>query len=215
MSTSSTSGLVAPPMPDESVLLLIDHQPLPYLHSHDATTVSGATRELAEAAREHGVPTVLTTVLEEYNGRLLQPLQDLFPDRRPIQRQHISPWEDHRTTDAVAATGRTKLVIAGLHTEASVTMAALPAAAAGLDVYVVTDACGGVMAETHELAVRRMAQAGVTPVTWSTLGPRWRGTGTWETTASAPDRTAEWSGDGTLAAFSWARRLLSVPAAGA
>ncbi|MFG1667848.1 isochorismatase family protein [Streptomyces sp. Y7] len=161
------------PIPGESVLLLIDHQPLPYLHSHAATAVAANAIALAEAARAHDVPTVLTTVVEEHNGALLQPLQDAFASQRPIQRHLISPWDDHRVQDAIAATGRTQLVLAGLHTEDAVTMSALRATTEGLAVYVVTDACGGVMAETHELAVERMARAGVTPVTWAAIGRTW------------------------------------------
>jgi nicotinamidase-related amidase len=36
----------------------------------------------------------------------------------------------------------------------------------GYEVYIVTDACGGATAEAHEMAVTRMAQAGIIPVTW-------------------------------------------------
>ncbi|MFJ8111711.1 isochorismatase family protein [Streptomyces sp. NPDC096132] len=136
MSTSPTSALASLPTPDERVPPLIDHQPLPYLHSHDATTVSDNALGLAGAAGEHHVPTVLTTVVEEHKGALLQPLPDAVVHQRPIQRHPISPWDDRRVVDAVAATGRTKPVVAGLHTEAAVTMSALRASAGGLDVIV-------------------------------------------------------------------------------
>jgi len=115
-STSPKNGLVALPRPDESVLLLIDHQPLRYLYSHNSPVVSRNALALAKAARACGVPTVLTTVVEGHNCQLLQPLQDLFADQQPINRHLINPWDDRRVTDAVKATGRTKLVIAGLHT---------------------------------------------------------------------------------------------------
>lgn len=223
MSTSPTSAPDNLPTPDDSVLLLIDHQPFPYLHSHDATTVSANAVGLGGAARKHHVPTVLTTVVEECNGAPLQPLQDVLAHQPPIQRHVINPWEDHRVTDAVAATGRTKLVVAGLHTEAAVTLAALRATAEGLGVYVVTDACGGVMAETHDLAVVRMARAGVTPVTRAALARAWHRSRAREATVADPVRatgqgvestsTTGWNDGGTLTALPWAHRLLAAPAA--
>ncbi|ANS70421.1 putative hydrolase [Streptomyces lincolnensis] len=173
MSTPPQSGPDALPTPAQSVLLLIDHQPLPYLYSHRPTTVFGNVLSLAKAAEACRVPTVLTTSTEEHSGPLLQPLQVLFPDRGPITRTVTDPWQDRRVVDAVQATGRKNLVIAGLYTETCVTLSALHAADEGYAVHVVTDACAGVTAEAHELAVRRMALAGVVPVTRAAVGTRW------------------------------------------
>jgi nicotinamidase-related amidase len=39
----------------------------------------------------------------------------------------------------------------------------------GFEVYVVTDASGGVSKEAHDMAVRRMVQAGVVPIARSAL----------------------------------------------
>jgi nicotinamidase-related amidase len=39
-------------------------------------------------------------------------------------------------------------------------------ASEGFDVYVVADACGGASKEAHNMALQRMIQAGVIPVTW-------------------------------------------------
>ncbi len=125
--------------------------------------------------------------------------------------------------DTVATTGRTKLVVAGLHTEAAVTMSALRATAEGLDVYVVVDACGGVTAETHDLAVAHMAQAGVTPVTWAALDRAWHRSRARQATVASPVRatgwgaqgtsTAGWQEEGPMTACAWAHRLLAVPTA--
>ena len=47
-----------------------------------------------------------------------------------------------------------------------VVLPALSALAQGYEVYVVTDASGGVTPQAHEHAVQRMVQAGAVPVTW-------------------------------------------------
>jgi Isochorismatase family len=68
------------------------------------------------AAKVFGIPTVLTTVLEERGGLLIQQLQDVFPDQKPINRTFVNAWQDERVVDAVKATGRKKLIITGLYT---------------------------------------------------------------------------------------------------
>jgi nicotinamidase-related amidase len=66
----------------------------------------------------------------------------------------------------VKKTGRKKLVMAALWTEVCLAMPAIHAMGDGYDVYVVTDASGGVSPEAHDMAIRRMVTAGAQPITW-------------------------------------------------
>jgi nicotinamidase-related amidase len=66
----------------------------------------------------------------------------------------------------VKKTGRKKLVMAALWTEMCLAMPAIHAMGDGYDVYVVTDASGGVSPEAHDIAIRRMVAAGAQPITW-------------------------------------------------
>jgi hypothetical protein len=126
----------------------------------------------------------------------------------------LSPdsWEDQRVVDAVKATGRKKLITAGLYTEICVAFPALQAAGEGYDVYVVTDASGGVTAEAHDMAVRRMVQAGITPITWlavlAELQRDWA-----RTDLVAPEDLAALMGysGGSGVAFAWEMQLLHTP----
>ena len=63
-------------------------------------------------------------------------------------------------------TGRKKLVIAALWSEMCLAMPGLHAMGDGYDVYVVTDASGGVSREAHDMAIRRLVAAGAQPITW-------------------------------------------------
>jgi hypothetical protein len=129
---------------------------------------------LAKTAKVFNVPTILTTVLEERGGYLIKGLQDVFPDQKPIDRTFINTWEDKKVVDAVKATGRKQLVLAALYTEICLAMPALQALADGYDVFVVTDASGGVTAEAHDMAVRRMVAAGAVPMTWLAVLGEWQ-----------------------------------------
>src|SRR5579862_9775288 len=169
-------GLDALLTPENSTLLLIDHQPFQFsnLHSHEPTMIINNTLAIAKTAKVFGVPTILTTVVEERGGYLLKALQDVFPDQKPINRTFINAWQDKRVVDAVKKTGRPKLVIAALWTEICLAMPVLHALGDGYDVYFVSDASGGVSVEAHEMAVRRMIQAGAVPMTWMAVQGEWQ-----------------------------------------
>ncbi|MDI1435434.1 hydrolase [Polyangium sorediatum] len=175
-SRNAKVGLDALLTPESSVLLLIDHQPYQFanLHSHEPTMIVNNVIGLAKTAKAFGVPTILTTVLEERGGYLIKGLQDVFPEQKPINRTFINTWEDRRVVEAVEKTGRKKLIIAALWTEICLAMPVIHALGEGYDVYIVTDASGGVTAEAHDMAVRRMVQAGAVPITWMAVGGEWQ-----------------------------------------
>ncbi|MEU2552620.1 hydrolase [Streptomyces sp. NPDC013313] len=155
--------------PDNCAVLFVDHQPQMFFGtgSGDRTAVINSTVGLAKAARAFDVAVVLSTVAaESFSGPLMPQLADVFPDQKIVDRTTMNAWEDPAFVDAVKATGRRKLVIAGLWTEVCVVLPALSAIAQGYEVYVVTDASGGVSPQAHEHAVQRMVQAGAIPVTW-------------------------------------------------
>lgn len=155
--------------PDNSTLILIDHQPQMAFatRSIDGQTLVNNVAGLAKAARLFDVPTILTSVAaESFSGPLFPQVQAVFPDQKPIDRTTMNSWEDERVREAVEKTGRKKLVIAALWTEVCLVDAALSAIDDGYEVYIVTDASGGVSPEAHERAVQRMVQAGAVPMTW-------------------------------------------------
>ena len=151
---------------DDHALLLIDHQYLQLLavRSHSNDTVVRNTVMLAKGAKIFNVPTLFTTAFAERQA-LIEEIQAVHPDQTPIDRTGLNSWDDERVRDWVKATGKKKLVMAGLWTEVCLTMPVLSALAAGFEVYVVTDASGGGSAEGHERAVQRMIQAGARPLT--------------------------------------------------
>ena len=147
-------------------LLLIDHQYLQLLavRSHSNDTVVRNTVMLAKGAKIFNVPTLFTTAFAERQA-LIEEIQAVHPDQTPIDRTGLNSWDDERVRDWIKATGKKKLVMAGLWTEVCLTMPVLSALAAGFEIYIVTDASGGGSPEGHERAVQRMIQAGARPLT--------------------------------------------------
>ncbi|MFH9745372.1 hydrolase [Streptomyces anulatus] len=216
MSTQNKAGLDALLTPEESVLVLIDHQPFQFanLNSHEPTMIVNNVVGLAKAAKVYDVPTILTTVLEERGGLLIQGIQDVFPEQKPIDRTFINTWQDQRVVDAVKATGRKKLILAGLWTEICLAMPAIQAAGEGFEVYAVTDASGGVSVEAHDMAVRRMVQAGVVPITWLAVMGEWQRDWAREETIPGAAEVQAQHGGATGVAFAWETQLLAAGRAG-
>ncbi|OMI36234.1 hydrolase [Streptomyces sparsogenes] len=155
--------------PDNAVVLFVDHQPQMFFGtgSGDRNSIINATVGLAKAAKVFDVPAVLTTVAaESFSGPILPQLAEVFPDAESIDRTSMNAWEDPALVEAVKATGRTKVVIAGLWTEVCLVLPVLSMLAQGYEVYVVSDASGGVTPQAHEHALQRMIQGGAVPVTW-------------------------------------------------
>ena len=154
--------------PAQTVVLIIDHQPQMYfgIEGTARTAIENNVVALAKAAKLFNVPCILTTVeAKTFSGYMYSKLQAVYPDVTPIDRTSINSWEDANVKAAINATKRKKVIIAGLWTEACVLFPALSMIEDGFDVYVATDACGGASKDAHNMAIMRMTQKNVHPIT--------------------------------------------------
>ena len=155
--------------PDNCTVIFIDHQPQMTfgVMSIDRQTLVNNTIGLAKSAKIFGVPVILTTVeTQGFSGYMWPQITELFPDKQPIERTSMNSWEDKKFVAEVERIGRKKLVIAALWTEVCLCFPAIQALEAGYEVYAVEDASGGTSEAAHNMAMQRMIQAGVVPVTW-------------------------------------------------
>lgn len=123
---------------------------------------------IAGASQIFKVPTIVTTVAEDsFAGPVFPEIEEFYPQATSgyIDRTSMNTWEDEPAYKAITATGKQKLVLAGLWTGVCIVGPALSALSEGFDVFVITDACGDVSAEAHERAIQRMVHAGVKPIT--------------------------------------------------
>lgn len=115
-----------------------------------------------KAALNYDLPIVHSTVniATGKNKPPIKPLMDVLAKYPTYDRTSINSWEDVAFKKAVLATGRKKLIMTALWTEACLTFPALDALKEGFEVYVVADAVGGTSVSAHEMALRRIEQAG-------------------------------------------------------
>jgi nicotinamidase-related amidase len=109
----------------------------------------------------------------------------------------------------VKATGRKKIIMAALWTEICLAMPAIQAIGEGYEVFIVTDASGGVTKEAHEMAVHRMIQSGCVPITWMAVSAELQRDWAREATAATMGDVYKQHGGGTGIALAWEQQLMA------
>jgi len=156
--------------PQNAQVIFIDHQPQMAfgVQSIDRQTLKNNTVALAKAAKVFDLPVTITTVeTDGFSGHTYPELLSVYPDTPLLERTSMNSWDDQKVRDALAGNGRKKVIVSGLWTEVCNLMFSLDAMReGGYEIYMVEDASGGTSQNAHDMAMQRMIQAGVVPVTW-------------------------------------------------
>lgn len=150
--------------PQNAAFIVIDYQPIQVssIRSMNQEELVFNIVHTAMAAVTYDLPIIHSTV-NVTSGRNKPPIQalvDVLGAYPTYDRTTINSWEDVAFKNAVLATGRRKLVMTALWTEACLTFPALDALHEGYEVYAVADAVGGTSVVAHQTALRRIEQAG-------------------------------------------------------
>ena len=159
--------------PKNAALVIIDYQPSQFatVASMDRQLLADNIIRVAKIGKVFGLPIVLSTVNVKANSLkpTIPPLREVLSDLKEIDRTQINAWEDKEFLTAVKATGRKKLIMCALWTEACLIFPSLDALREGYEVYPVVDAVGGTSVEAHQYALQRIAQAGGKFESWTQL----------------------------------------------
>jgi nicotinamidase-related amidase len=172
METTSAKNYHERLTPDNTALLLIDHQVGLFTGVRDipVAELTHNVVALAKAARVLGVPIIVTATSPEMWGPTIPELAAALPGVSIINRTTVNAFDEPRFAKAVEAAGRKKLVIAGVSTEVCLALPAIYATGIGYDAYGVIDA-SGTFSETKRITgLLRMVQAGVVVTDYCTVG---------------------------------------------
>jgi nicotinamidase-related amidase len=164
-----TDSILEPFTPQNTTVLMVDYSAgfVNTFRSHNVNEHITATVALAKTALglRSGLVVNLGAGQKPY-PQLVQALGD-----HPIiyRGGEYNALDNPKVRKAVEATGRKSLAVAGISTDGCVIETALGALRLGYRVALVEDATAGLTRETHDIAVRRMIQAGVVPVSWLSL----------------------------------------------
>jgi nicotinamidase-related amidase len=158
-----------------AALLLIDHQvgTMSWVKSTSFEEMKRNALMLAKTAKILNLPTVLTSSMEEYaQGPLLSELEEILPEQFAARIKRfgiVNAMNDENFAAAVAATGRKKIIIAGVTNDVCTVYPALSLVKAGFEVQVVADAGGSPTKMADDISLRRMENAGVVLTTTNQL----------------------------------------------
>ena len=154
--------------PKNTTFIVIDYQPIQVssIRSMDQKELVFNIVHTAKAAVNYNLPIIHSTVnvATGVNKPPIAPLMEVLGKYPTYDRTSINSWEDVEFKRAVEATGRKKLIMTALWTEACLAFPALDALREGYEVYVVVDAVGGTSRAAHEAALHRVEQAGARPI---------------------------------------------------
>ena len=156
---------------NNAALLLIDHQVGLFTGVRDIpiAELKHNVVALAKAAKVLGVPVIVTATSPEMWGPVIPELTEALPGVPIIARTTVNAFDEARFAKAVEATGRKKLIIAGVSTEVCLAFPAIHATGIGYDAYGVIDASGTFSEIKRITGLMRMVQAGVIVTDYSTV----------------------------------------------
>lgn len=150
--------------PENSAFLLIDYQPTQVnsINSMDRSLMIQRIKTATKLIRDFNIPIILSTVnvASGQNEDTIPGIKDLIPDVESYDRTTINAWEDTEFKEAVKATGKKKLIISALWTEACLSFPTLDALQEGYEVYPLVDTVGGTSKVANDTALSRVEQAG-------------------------------------------------------
>jgi nicotinamidase-related amidase len=149
---------------ENAALVLIDHQVglMSGVRDYSIAELKHNVVGLAKAATALKLPIVVTTTARDSMwGPTIPELVEALPGVQIIDRSTVNAFDDPRVARAIEATGRKKLIFAGLSLEVCAAFPAVTAVGKGLDAYVAVDACGTFSRTKHQAGLLRMMQAGV------------------------------------------------------
>lgn len=157
---------------DNAVLAMIDHQTglLVSCRDQDPHLMTQNIKGLCSLAKTVGMPSIVTASMPDGpNGPIMPEITDILGDEVLERAGEINAWKSPEFKKAIEATGRKKIIMAGIVTDVCLLFPALSAVAEGYDVYAVVDASGSWNKAVVDAAMHRMTQAGVKVVTWASV----------------------------------------------
>jgi len=150
--------------PENAALIIIDYQPVQVgsINSMARAELIKNIVLVAKLAKGYNLPIILSTVnvATGLNSDTIPVLRQVLDSVPSYDRTSINAWEDKEFREAVSATGRKKLLMTALWTEACLSFPTFDALKEGYEVYPIVDAVGGTSEIAHKTALKRMSQAG-------------------------------------------------------
>jgi nicotinamidase-related amidase len=145
---------------DECLLVIVDMQEKLCASMHESRTLIHNTARLLKGASLLGLPLICTEHVPEKMGRTVPELRTLF-DEEPICKSGFSCREEPRFESAIRASGKQRILLAGIEAHICIYLTAMDLRASGYSVEVIEDCVSSRKPENKATALERLKMESV------------------------------------------------------
>lgn len=145
---------------DNTALLIIDVQGNLAEVMYEKESLFGNLRKLVLGAKVLGLPIVWAEQIPEKLGKTITQLSELLPDINPIAKNTFSCMCNEHLQEAVAATGRRKILVCGIEAHICVYQTVRDLLGSGYQAQVVVDAVSSRTEVNKSIGIEKMRSHG-------------------------------------------------------
>jgi nicotinamidase-related amidase len=149
------------PTTANALLLVVDVQGKLARLMHESEAMIRQQRILIESCRILGVPVVWAEQLPDKLGSTVPELAEKLDGLQPSTKSSFGCWGDTRLRETIQSSGRDRILLCGIEAHVCVWQTAAALRQEGYQVHLIADALSSRSAFNRDIALRRMAAAGV------------------------------------------------------
>ncbi|RHW33431.1 hydrolase [Lysinibacillus yapensis] len=146
---------------DETLLVLIDIQGKLAEIVHDSESVIDHIAKVAEGVQILGLPVLWLEQYPKGLGPTVEKIANVLPNQKPIEKITFSAYDTPEFVEQLEATGRKKVLLAGIETHICVYQTAAQLIQNGFEVEVLADCTSSRTQKSHDIGLQKMMQLGV------------------------------------------------------
>ena len=154
---------------EEALFCLVDVQEKLYPHVTNNDEVEKNLITLVKGLKVLGVPFIVNEQYKKGIGETIPSLKELVEEYPHFEKTTFSCYKNEETIDAINATGKRIVIVAGIETHVCVLQTCIDLLEGGFEVVLVTDCCTSRKQKDTDMAITRLLQAGVILTTYESL----------------------------------------------
>lgn len=155
--------------PTNSLTIMVDVQEKLFPHICEYETLSKNMEILIEGLKLFEIPFIINEQYPNGLGHTIPNLKEKIPDSVPNEKLTFSCCAEKQTKCSILKSKKSTAIVFGIETHICVLQTCLDLIANNISPVLVTNCCGSRKQNDHDVALMRMVQAGVIPVTYEAL----------------------------------------------
>lgn len=155
--------------PLNSLVMLVDIQEKLTPHIHENETLIKNTQTLVDGLKLFEIPFIVNEQYPKGLGNTIPQLKTKLENIKTMEKTTFSCCGQDTTREKILKSKKNIAIVFGIETHICVMQTCLDLLAHNISPILVVDCCGSRKLYDHEIAITRMVQAGVIPITYEAL----------------------------------------------